>query len=151
MAESIMLIFLNIVTMNKMMENRKEIVQVITDKHEIEKNYYTNVAQAHGLIHLDMNDFYSYANKHKLVMEVIVDSPAPVPDQIKTAVAEVKKHGIETIAAIILSVSYNSLLPLTIEELNSVSDFFDCNEIKRGVQENDNILNDRSISLFVFE
>lgn len=136
---------------NNMMENRKEMVQVITDKHEIEKNYYTNVAQAHGLIHLDMNDFYSYANKHKLVMEVIVDSPAPVPDQIKTAVAEVKKHGIETIAAIILSVSYNSLLPLTIEELNSVRDCFDCNEIKRGVQENDSISNDRSISLYVFE
>lgn len=136
---------------NKMMENRKEIVQVITDKHEIVKNYYTNVAQAHGLIHLDMNDFYGFANKHKLTMEVIVDSPAPVPEQTKTAVAEVKKHGIKTIAAIILSVSYNSLLPLTIEELNSVRDFFDCNEIKRGVQENDNILNDRSISLFVFE
>ena len=133
------------------MENRKEIVQVITDKHEIENNYRTNVAQARGLIHLDMNDFYGFANKHKLVMEVIVDSPAPVSEQTKTAVAEVKKHGIETIAAIILSVSYNSLLPLTIKELNSVSDFFDCNEIKRGVQENDNILNDRSISLFVFE
>ena len=136
---------------NKMMENRKEIVQVITDKHEIENNYRTNVAQTHGLIHLDMNDFYGFANKHKLVMEVIVDAPAPVSEQTKTAVSEVKKHGIETIAAIILSVSYNSLLPLTIEELNSVSDFFDCNEIKRGVQENDNILNDRSISLFVFE
>ena len=136
---------------NKMMENRKEMVQVITDKHEIENNYRTNVAQARGLIHLDMNDFYGFANKHKLVMEVIVDSPAPVSEQTKTAVAEVKKHGIETIAAIILSVSYNSLLPLTIKELNSVSDFFDCNEIKRGVQENDNILNDRSISLFVFE
>lgn len=133
------------------MENRKEIVQIITDKHEIENNYRTNVAQAQGLIHLDMNDFYGFANKHKLVMEVIVDSPAPVSEQTKTAVAEVKKHGIETIAAIILSVSYNSLLPLTIKELNSVSDFFDCNEIKRGVQENDNILNDRSISLFVFE
>ena len=133
------------------MENRKEMVQVITDKHEIENNYRTNVAQARGLIHLDMNDFYGFANKHKLVMEVIVDSPAPVSEQTKTAVAEVKKHGIETIAAIILSVSYNSLLPLTIKELNSVSDFFDCNEIKRGVQENDNILNDRSISLFVFE
>ena len=92
---------------NKMMENRKEIVQVITDKHEIENNYRTNVAQAQGLIHLDMNDFYGFANKHKLVMEVIVDSPAPVPDQIKTAVAEVKKHGIETIAAIILSISFN--------------------------------------------
>ena len=136
---------------NKMMENRKEMVQVITDKHEIENNYRTNVAQARGLIHLDMNDFYGFANKHKLVMEVIVDSPAPVSEQTKTAVAEVKKHGIETIAAIILSVSYNSLLPLTIKELNSVSDFFDCNEIKRGVQENDNILNDRSISLYVFE
>ena len=84
-------------------------------------------------------------------MEVIVDSPAPVSEQTKTAVAEAKKHGIKTIAAIILSVSYNSLLPLTIEELNSVRDCFDCNEIKRGVQENDNILNDRSISLFVFE
>ena len=136
---------------NKMMENRKEIVQVITDKHEIGKNYYTNVAQVRGFIHLDKNDFHKLANKHKLVMEVIVDSPAPVSEQTKTAVAEVKKHGIETIAAIILSVSYNSLLPLTIKELNSVSDFFDCNEIKRGVQENDNILNDRSISLFVFE
>ena len=109
------------------------------------------MAQAHGLIHLDMNDFYGFANKHKLVMEVIVDSPAPVSERTKTAVAEVKKHGIKTIAAIILSVSYNSLLPLTIEELNSVRDCFDCNEIKRGVQENDNILNDRSISLFVFE
>lgn len=133
------------------MENRKEMVQVITDKHEIENNYRTNVAQARGLIHLDMNDFYGFANKHKLVMEVIVDSPAPVSEQTKTAVAEVKKHGIETIAAIILSVSYNSLLPLTVKELNSISDFFDCNEIKRGVQENDSISNDRSISLYVFE
>ena len=136
---------------NEMMENRKEMVLVITNVQEIERNYCINVAQVPGLIHLDMNDFYSYANKHKLVMEVIVDSPAPVSEQTKTAVAEVKKHGIETIEAIILSVSYNSLLPLTIKELNSVSDFFDCNEIKRGVQENDNILNDRSISLFVFE
>lgn len=136
---------------NEMMENRKEMVLVITNVQEIERNYCINVAQVPGLIHLDMNDFYGFANKHKLVMEVIVDSPAPVSEQTKTAVAEVKKHGIETIAAIILSVSYNSLLPLTIEELNSVSDFFDCNEIKRGVQENDNILNDRSISLFVFE
>lgn len=136
---------------NNMMENRKEMVQVITDKHEIENNYRTNVAQARGLIHLDMNDFYGFANKHKLVMEVIVDSPAPVSEQTKTAVAEVKKHGIETIAAIILSVSYNSLLPLTVKELNSISDFFDCNEIKRGVQENDSISNDRSISLYVFE
>ena len=133
------------------MENRKEMVQVITDKHEIENNYRTNVAQARGLIHLDMNDFYGFANKHKLVMEVIVDSPAPVSEQTKTAVAEVKKHGIETIAAIILSVSYNSLLTLTVKELNSISDFFDCNEIKRGVQENDSISNDRSISLYVFE
>ena len=136
---------------NKMMENRKEMVQVITDKHEIENNYRTNVAQARGLIHLDMNDFYGFANKHKLVMEVIVDSPAPVSERTKTAVAEVKKHGIETIAAIILSVSYNSLLPLTVKELNSISDFFDCNEIKREVQENDSISNDRSISLYVFE
>ena len=135
-----------------MMENRKEMVQVITNEREIEQNYLINVAQVPGLIHLDMNDFYKFANKHKLVMEVIVDSPAPVSEQTKTAVAEVKKHGIETIAAIILSVCYNSLLPLTIEELNSVSDFFDNEiEVARGVQENDNILNDRSISLFVFE
>lgn len=136
---------------NNMMENRKEMVQVITNVQEIEQNYCNNVAQVPGLVHLDMNDFYSYANKHKLVMEVIVDSPAPVPDQIKTAVAEVKKHGIETIAAIILSISFNPSLPLMMKELNCVSDFFDCNEIKRGIQENDNISNDRSISLFVFE
>lgn len=133
------------------MENRKEMVQVITNVQEIEQNYCNNVAQVPGLVHLDMNDFYSYANKHKLVMEVIVDSPAPVPDQIKTAVAEVKKHGIETIAAIILSISFNPSLPLMMKELNCVSDFFDCNEIKRGIQENDSISNDRSISLFVFE
>lgn len=130
----------------------KEIVQVITDKHEIENNYCTNVAQVRGHIHLDMDDFYRFANKHKLVMEVIVDSPAPVQEQIETAVAEVKKHGIETIAAIILSISFDSLLPLTINELNSVSDFFDNEiEVARGVQENENISNKRSISLFVFE
>ena len=48
----------------------KEIVKLITDKQEIENNYSINVAQVQGFIHLDMDDFYAYANKYKLVMEI---------------------------------------------------------------------------------
>lgn len=130
----------------------KEIVRVISDKQEIEKNYSVSVAQVQGFIHLDMDDFYAFANKYKLVMEVVIDSPASVSDQMKTAVSEIKKHGIGKVSAMILSISYKPSSPLVMGELrwDDLIDYKET-EFKRGIQENDNIFNYRSISLFVFE
>ena len=131
----------------------QEIVRIITDKQEIEKSYSINVAQVQGFIHLDMDDFYTFANKYELVMELVVDSPASVSDQIKTAVSEIKKHGIVKVSAMILSISYKPSSPLVMGELRCPDDLIDYNEteFKRGIQENDNIFNYRSISLFVFK
>lgn len=98
----------------------KEIVRVITDKQKIEKDYSINVAQVQGFIHLDMDDFYAFANKYKLVTEVVVDSPASISDQIKTAVSEIKKHGIGKVSAMILSISYKPSSPLVMGELCDV-------------------------------
>lgn len=131
----------------------KEIVRVITDKQEIEKDYSVNVAHVQGFIHLDMDDLYTFANKYNLAMEIVVDSPASVSDQIKTAVSEIKKHGIVKVSAMILSISYKPSSPMVMGELRCPDDLIDYKEteFKRGIQENDNIFNYRSISLFVFE
>ena len=127
-------------------------VRVIANDEEIEQSYCITVAQTSGFIHLDMDDFYQFANKHKLAMEIIIDSPAQLSTQVKTALAEIKSHGIEKIAAIILSISYKPSSPLMMNELNCACALFDSNEIefKRGVQENESISNNRSISLFTF-
>lgn len=86
-------------------------------------------------------------------MEIVVDSPASVLDQIKTAVSEIKKHSVGKVSAMILSISYKPSSPLVMWELRCPNDLIVYKEIefKRGVQENDNIFNYRSISLFVFE
>ena len=127
-------------------------VRVITNEKEIEHNYLTTVALVPGFINIDMDDFYQFANQYKLAMEIIVDSPAQLYIQVKTAMDEIRRHGIEHVAAIILSISYKSSSTLLMKELNWDNDLFDFSEIefKIGVRENKNISNNRSISLFAF-
>ena len=126
-------------------------VRVITNEKEIEHNYLTTVALVPGVINIDMDDFYQFANQYKLAMEIIVDSPAQLYIQVKTAMEEIRRRGIENVVAIILSISCKPISQLTPDDLNRVSALFDCNiRIKRGVQIYENISNDHSISLFAF-
>lgn len=126
-------------------------VRVITNEKEIEHNYLTTVALVPGFINIDMDDFYQFANQYKLAMEIIVDSPAQLYIQVKTAMEEIRRRGIENVVAIILSISCKPISQLTLDDLNRVSALFDCNiRIKRGVQIYENISNDHSISLFAF-
>lgn len=126
-------------------------VRVITNEKEIEHNYLTTVALVPGFINIDMDDFYQFANQYKLAMEIIVDSPAQLYIQVKTAMEEIRRRGIENVVAIILSISCKPIFQLTPDDLNRVSALFDCNiKIKRGVQIYENISNDHSISLFAF-
>ena len=126
-------------------------VRVITNEKEIEHNYLTTVALVPGFINIDMDDFYQFANQYKLAMEIIVDSPAQLYIQVKTAMEEIRRRGIENVVAIILSISCKPISQLTPDDLNRVSALFDCNiRIKRGVQIYENISNDHSISLFAF-
>ena len=37
--------------------SREDLIRVIKDEQEITKDYFINVAQAKGLINLDLNDF----------------------------------------------------------------------------------------------
>ena len=131
----------------------KEIVKVITDKQEIEKNYSINVAQEQGFIHLDMDDFYAFANKYKLVMENSCRFSGISIGSNKNGSFRDKKHSIGKVSSMILSISYKPSSPLVMGELRCPDDLIGYKEIefKRGVQENDNIFNYRSISLFVFE
>ena len=126
-------------------------VRVITNEKEIEHNYLTTVALVPGFINIDMDDFYQFANQYKLAMEIIVDSPAQLYIQVKTAMEEIRRRGIENVVAIILSISCKPIFQLTPDDLNRVSALFDCNKKKkRGVQIYENISNDHSISLFFF-
>ena len=127
-------------------------MRVITNEKEIEHNYLTTVAQVPGFIYIDMYDFYQFAKQYKLAMEIIVDSPAQLYIQVKTAMEEIRRRGIENVVAILLSISCKPFSQLTLDDLNRVGALFvDCNiRIKRGVQIYENISNDHSISLFAF-
>ncbi len=125
-------------------------VQIIKDRQEIEKDFLINVSQVKGIIHCETDDFYRYADSYKLAMELSVDSPESVHAQVETAMAEIKKQGIDKIAAVILSISFKPSYPLTMEEINVVSFFDDDVKKKISVQERDNISNNHCVSLFVF-
>ena len=102
--------------------NREELIRVIKDEQEITKDYFINVAQAEGLINLDLNDFRKFADKYKLAMQITVGARISVSAQIEIAMEEIRKHGITVVSAIILSVSFNSSYSLMMKELESVSD-----------------------------
>ena len=131
--------------------SREDLIRVIKDEQEITKDYFINVAQAKGLINLDLNDFRKFADKYKLA----VDARISVSAQIEIAMEEIRKHGITVVSAIILSVSFNSSYSLMMKELESVSDCLNNLtkqnvEVIWGIQKCVNILNQCSVSLFVF-
>ena len=135
------------------LKNIKDTVRITTDKQKIENDYFFNVAQPEGLIQMDMDDFYKFSNKYKLAMEVVVDSPSTLSDQMRTALAEIRKHCTKNIAAILLSISYKPSSPLMGYEVDSLSDFFDRDLIlivRKGIYKSNYIINSRRISLFVF-
>ena len=88
-------------------------------------------------------------------MQITVDARISVSAQIETAMEEIRKHGITVVSAIILSVSFNSSYSLMMKELESVLDCLNNLtkqniEVIWGIQERANILNQCSVSLFVF-
>lgn len=135
--------------------SREDLIRVIKDEQEITKDYFINVVQAEGLINLDLNDFRKFADKYKVVMQITVDARISVSAQIEIAMEEIRKHGITVVSAIILSVSFNSSYSLMMKELESVLDCLNNLtkqniEVIWGIQECTNILNQCSVSLFVF-
>ena len=144
---------LKVIEMEK--SNEEELIRIIKDEQEITNDYFINVAQVRGLINLDLNDFMKFTDKYKLVMQIIVDAHISLSAQMETAIEEIGKQGIVGVSAVILSVSFNPLYPLIMEEFEGVTDCL--NNLKRqdvemvwGIQERDNISNQRSVSLFVF-
>ena len=88
-------------------------------------------------------------------MQITVDARISVSAQIEIAMEEIRKHGITVVSAIILSVSFNSSYSLMMKELESVSDCLNNLtkqnvEVIWGIQKCVNILNQCSVSLFVF-
>ena len=135
------------------LENIKDTIRITTDKQEIESDYFINVAQARGLINLDMDDFHRLSDNHNLAMEVVVDSAGTLSDQIELALEAIRKQGIANITAVILSISYKPSFPLIASELKDSITLFDRNltvRMLRGIQMSNNIINNRSVSLFVF-
>lgn len=135
------------------LKNIKETIRITTDKQEIESDYFINVAQARGLINLDMDDFHRLSDNHNLAMEVVVDSAGTLSGQIETALEAIRKQGIANITAVILSISYKPSFPLIASELKDSSVLFDRNQdvrVLRGIRKSNNIVNNHSVSLFVF-
>ena len=107
------------------------------------------------MINLDLNDFRKFADKYKLVMQITVDARISVSAQIETAMEEIRKQETTVMSAIILSVSFNPSYPFMMEELEDMADCLNNLtkqdiEVIWGIQERANILNQCSVSLFVF-
>lgn len=131
-------------------------IQTITKEWEITKTYIFDVALKDALINLDWNDFQTMARNHKVAMAVQCDEPLSIGEQMSKALEEMSKTKTGKLTGFIVTISFKPGKDLMMDELGSVSECFDRlgdenQEIIWGVQPNDSIENDRSVTIYAFE
>lgn len=131
-------------------------VQVITKEWEIAKIYIYEVVLRDGLIRLDWNDFEMKARESKPVVAVKVDEPLGISGLTDKAINEVKKNIKGTLSSVMVVISFKKEHELMMEELGSLNGSLACLadenvNIIWGIQQVEDITNNRSVTVFVFE
>lgn len=131
-------------------------VQIITREWEIAKTYIYEVVLRDGLIGLDWNDFEMKAQKSIPAVAVKADESLSVSELTVKAIDEVKKNIKGTLSSVIFIISFKKDHDLMMEELGGMNESFtrlaDENvDIIWGVQQVDDITNNRCVTVFAFE
>ncbi len=131
-------------------------IQITTREWEVTKNYIFEIVLRDGLIKLDWHDFEMKAQESRPAVAVKVDEPLNISKMIETALGEIKKKIKGKLACLMLIIAYKKDKELMMEEIGGLNDSLSLLaeegvDINLGIQQNGQITNDRSITVYAFE
>lgn len=131
-------------------------IQVIKQEWEITKTYIFDVVLRDGMIRLDWNDFEMRARENKPSVAVRVDEPLNISGLTEKAIDEMERNINGTLSIVMVVFSYKKDHELLMEELGGMNDTLERLANKNvdiiwGVQQTEEISNNRCITLFAFE
>ncbi len=130
-------------------------IQIIKQEWEITKTYIFDVVLRDGLIKLDWNDFEKRAMQYKPCMAVWVDEPISLSSLTENALEIIRKDINKKMSGIMMVISYKKDNEIMVDEMGELNDCFsrlvdDDVDIVWGIQQADDIINNRRVTMFAF-
>lgn len=130
-------------------------IQIIKQEWEITKTYIFDVVLRDGLIKLDWNDFEKRAMQYKPCMAVWVDEPVSLSSLTENALEIIRKDINKKMSGIMMVISYKKDKEIMVDEMGELNDCFsrladDDVDIVWGIQQADDIINNRRVTMFAF-
>lgn len=130
-------------------------IQIIKQEWEITKTYIFDVVLRDGLIKLDWNDFEKRAMQYKPCMAVWVDEPISLSSLTENALEIIRKDINKKMSGIMMVISYKKDKEIMVDEMGELNDCFsrladDDVDIVWGIQQADDIINNRRVTMFAF-
>lgn len=130
-------------------------IQIIKQEWEITKTYIFDVVLRDGLIKLDWNDFEKRAMQYKPCMAVWVDEPVSLSSLTENALEIIRKDINKKMSGIMMVISYKKDKEIMVDEMGELNDCFsrladDDIDIVWGIQQADDIINNRRVTMFAF-
>lgn len=130
-------------------------IQIIKQEWEITKTYIFDIVLRDGLIKLDWNDFEKRAMQYKPCMAVWVDEPISLSSLTENALEIIRKDINKKMSGIMMVISYKKDKEIMVDEMGELNDCFsrladDDVDIVWGIQQADDIINNRRVTMFAF-
>lgn len=129
-------------------------IQILKQEWEITKTYIFDVVLRDGLIKLDWNDFEKRAMQYKPCMAVWVDEPVSLSSLTENALEIIRKDINKKMSGIMMVISYKKDNEIMVDEMGELNDCFsrltDDVDIVWGIQQADDIINNRRVTMFAF-
>lgn len=130
-------------------------IQIIEQEWEITKAYIFDVVLRDGLIKLDWNDFETRAIKYKPFMAVRADESDSLSVLTEKAFEMIRKDVPKELASIMMVISYKKDKEIMMDEIGKLNAYFsrladNDVDIVWGIQQADDIINNRCVTVFAF-
>lgn len=130
-------------------------IQIIEKEWEITKSYIFDVVLRDGLIKLDWHDFEMRAIKYKPFMAVKVDEPVSLSQLTEKAFEMIHKNNHKSLSSIMMVISYRKDNEIMMDEMGELNEYFsrladNDIDIVWGIQQADDIINNRCVTVFAF-
>lgn len=130
-------------------------IKIIKQEWEITKTYIFDVVLRDGLIKLDWNDFEKRAMRYTPFMAVKADAPVSLSELTENALEAIRKNANKGVSCIMMVISYKKDCEIMIDEMGEVNEYFsrladNDVDIVWGIQQADDIANNRCVTVFAF-
>lgn len=131
-------------------------IQIKKEEWEITKMYIFDVALRDGIVNLDLQDFENKAREARPAVAVKVDEPLDVSGLTEKAIGIIKENVSGKLDSVMVVVSFKEGNELKMEDLDGMGACFlrlanENVDVVWGLQQADDITNDRQVTAFAFE